>query len=83
MFRSSDSGALQAMVRAGLGTALMPLLAIDVDDPEIRVVPIEPPVPRRHVTLIWRADRAMSPALTRFAEVVDEVVGEVSMARSS
>lgn len=83
VFRSSDNGALQAMVRAGLGTALMPLLAIDVDDPEIRVLPIDPPVPPRHVTLIWRADRAMSPALERFVEVVDEVIGEVSMARAS
>lgn len=83
VFRSNDNGALQAMVRSGLGVALMPLLAIDVDDAGVRVIPTDPAVPARHVTLIWRDDREPGPALARFVEIADEVVGEVSMARAS
>ena len=37
VFRSGDNAAIVAMVRAGLGTAIMPSLAVDSTDPRIAV----------------------------------------------
>lgn len=48
-FRSNDNGAVQAMARAGLGIAVMPLLAVDPADPGIRVLPLRPPLPERQI----------------------------------
>ena len=83
VFRSSDNGALQAMVRAGLGVAVMPLLAVDTDDPGVRIVPLQPPIPPRHVTLVWRSGRPAGAALGRFIEIVDDIVDQISMQRAS
>jgi DNA-binding transcriptional LysR family regulator len=51
VFRSNDNAAVQAMVRAGVGTAVMPLLAIDPRDPDIRVSPLDPALPERPILL--------------------------------
>ena len=37
VFRSNDNSAVQAMVRAGMGHAVMPQLAIDISDPGVVV----------------------------------------------
>ncbi len=76
VFRSSDNGALQAMVRSGLGAAIMPRLAVDPTDTEVSIVPTDPPIPPRAVCLIRRADMRGGPVLDRFVEIVDEVAGE-------
>jgi DNA-binding transcriptional LysR family regulator len=47
VFRSNDNGAMQAMVRAGMGDAVMPLLAIDRTDPGVVVREVEPPLEPR------------------------------------
>ena len=38
IFRSNDNGAVQAMVRAGMGAAVLPRLAVDTADPGVRVM---------------------------------------------
>jgi DNA-binding transcriptional LysR family regulator len=73
VFRSNDNGAVQAMVRAGMGVAVLPWLAIDPDDPEIRVHPLDPPIPPRSIGLIRRADRTLSPGAEAFAALAAEV----------
>lgn len=50
-FRSNDNAAVQAMVRAGLGTAVMPALSVDAHDPGVRLLPIEPALPSRSILL--------------------------------
>lgn len=42
MFRSQDNGAVQGMVRSGMGRAIMPLLAVDIDDPDVDVLVSDP-----------------------------------------
>jgi DNA-binding transcriptional LysR family regulator len=71
VFRSEDNGTVQAMAGAGLGTALVPLLAVDLGDPAIVVVPtsLEP----RRIALMWHRDRYRSPAARAFVEVAQEV----------
>jgi DNA-binding transcriptional LysR family regulator len=72
VYRSNDNSAVQAMVRAGMGTAVLPLLAVDMDDPRICVRSLDPPIPDRLISVIRPAGRASSPALDRFVELALE-----------
>ena len=47
IFRSDDNGAVQAMVAAGLGVALVPRLAVDVRDPGVVARLLGDAVPRQ------------------------------------
>ena len=67
IFRSNDNAGVQAMVRAGLGIAIMPMLSMSRADPWIRIVPIEPALPDRPILLALPAGRA-TPVALRFKE---------------
>lgn len=73
VFRSTDNGAIQAMVRAGVGHALMPALAVDADDPAVRLQRMDPQLPPRTIGLAWRAQRSMSPAAAEFVDIARQV----------
>lgn len=73
VFRSVDNGAVQGMVRSGMGRAVMPYLAIDPDDPGIVVLPLDPPIPPRTVQLTRRAGKSLPPAADRFEAIAVEV----------
>lgn len=68
VFRSIDNGAVQGMVRSGMGWAIMPYLAIDPDDPGVEVLELDPPIDPRGVQLTRRSDRSLPPAADQFAE---------------
>jgi DNA-binding transcriptional LysR family regulator len=72
VFRSNDNAAVQAMVRAGMGRAVLPLLAVDLADPDVVVRAIEPPIPPRVIHLVLPVGRTRSPALQRFVELARE-----------
>ena len=76
VFRTNDNGALIAMVRAGMGWAVMPLLAVDVDDPSIDVRALGPPITPRQVCLVWRRDRTLSPVASRLIEIATDVAAQ-------
>ncbi len=71
VFRSEDNGTVQAMASAGLGTALVPLLAVDRADPTVVIIPtdLEP----RRIALMWHRDRYRSPASLAFVEIARDV----------
>lgn len=73
VFRSNDNAAIQAMVRAGIGHAVMPALAIDEDDPDVVIRRLDPGIPPRTIALAWQRDRTLSPAVHAFVEIVREV----------
>jgi len=73
VFRSEDNGTVQAMAGAGLGVALVPLLAVDPTDPRVAIVPTD--LPPRRVALIWHRDRYRSPAAQAFIDIAVEVCG--------
>jgi DNA-binding transcriptional LysR family regulator len=77
VFRSNDNGAVQAMARAGMGRAVMPLLAVDADDPRIVIQELDPPIPPRRLGLAMPADRTRPPVLDRFAGLAVEVATEL------
>jgi len=60
------------MVRAGMGAAVLPLLAIDADDPGIRVARLVPDLEPREILLVWRRGRTRPPAAQRFIELASE-----------
>ncbi len=62
VFRSGDNTAVAAMVRVGMGHAVMPRLAVDVDDPNILVRELDPPLPKRTISLAWSTTHSLTPA---------------------
>ncbi len=66
VFRTNDNGAVAAMVRAGMGVAVMPVLCVEHSDPELTVHRIDPPIPSRVISIAWRAGRTLSPIAERF-----------------
>lgn len=62
-----DINALLAMVGAGLGVTVLPRLALPVVLPDVRLVPLSPPVVR-HLGLGMRPGTQGSPAVEAFVE---------------
>lgn len=75
-FRTNDNGAKQAMVRNGMGAAIMPQLAVDLDDPEVVVLPTDPPITPRSILLAVPPEHRRSPAVERFLAIAREVAAE-------
>src|SRR5438094_128637 len=82
VFRSNDNGTVQAMVAAGLGFALAPLLAVDVNDPKVRLVQLEESVPPRVLVVVWHRDRYRPPAAAAFVETAIAVASEIERAHA-
>ncbi|MEZ5233481.1 MAG: LysR family transcriptional regulator [Acidimicrobiia bacterium] len=77
VFRSNDNGTVAAMVRAGMGVAVLPLLCVDLEDTRIELHELAPAIPGRTVSLAWRADRSLGAAARRFIELTVEVCVEL------
>jgi len=77
VFRTYDNGAQMAMVRAGMGWAVMPLLAVDTRDKGVDVRFLAPALTPRQICLVWRRDRTLSPVAARMVELAGEVAGHL------
>jgi DNA-binding transcriptional LysR family regulator len=75
--RSDDNGTVQGLVAAGVGAALVPLLAVEQLDERVRVLGLEPEIPPRRISLAWHRDRHRSPAARAFVELAAELCGEL------
>ncbi|MGH7904093.1 MAG: LysR family transcriptional regulator [Candidatus Dormibacteraceae bacterium] len=75
-FRSDDNGIVQALVAAGMGAALMPLLALNEKDETIRILELRSMPPRR-LALAWHRDRYRSPAVNAFIRRAGEICAEI------
>jgi DNA-binding transcriptional LysR family regulator len=76
VFRSDDSGIVQAVVAAGIGYALVPLLTVDRSDRRVAVLEVTG-IPPREIALAWHADRPPGAAGAAFIEVVERVAGRL------
>jgi DNA-binding transcriptional LysR family regulator len=76
VFRTNDNGTVAAMVRAGMGVAVLPFLCVEPEDPRLAIHAIEPPIPDRSICLGWRANRTLSPAAERFIQLTAEASRE-------
>ncbi|GAB2643053.1 LysR family transcriptional regulator [Kribbella swartbergensis] len=73
VFRTVGNEALLAMVRAGLGAAVMPLLAVRRDDESLAFHELEPALPPREIFLLWQAGRTHSPLAAHAIEIAKRV----------
>jgi DNA-binding transcriptional LysR family regulator len=69
VFQSNDNGAMQGMVRAGMGPAVMPLLAVETRDPGIVVKRLDPPLEPRTILIALPLGSTPMPAAQRFVKV--------------
>ena len=61
VFRTNDNGTVSAMVKAGLGVAVMPLLCVEPNDPGLALHALRPALPDRRISIAWRKGRTLSP----------------------
>jgi DNA-binding transcriptional LysR family regulator len=69
VFRSNDNGAMQGMVRAGMGPAVMPLLAVDTSDPGIVIKRLDPQLDPRTILIATPKGATPMPAAQRFVRI--------------
>jgi DNA-binding transcriptional LysR family regulator len=82
VFRTAINDTLLSMVRAGMGSAVLPWLAIRganvQSDHRLRIHELRPSLPPREIYLHWRAGRTQSPLAARTIEIAVEVAAEVA-----
>ena len=70
LFRTGDNAAMLAMVREGMGLAIMPRLAVEhALPPHVATRLLDPPLPPRTVTIAWPRGRTRSPTTARFVDL--------------
>jgi DNA-binding transcriptional LysR family regulator len=68
VFRSDDHPTIQGLVGSGLAYAVLPLLTIDENDPNVAILPLRPqPTPRR-LGIAWHPRHTPAPALRPFVD---------------
>ena len=82
VFHTNDNTAVVAMVRAGMGAAVVPRLAIDTTDRTVAIHEMKPPIPPRRVGISWRAGRTLSPLAERFVALARELAADHAEARA-
>ncbi len=82
VFRTVGNEAVLSMVRAGMGTALLPRLAIlshDIRaDATLSVHQLQPPLPPREIFLLWERGRTHSPLAARAIEIAVNVAAAIT-----
>ena len=76
VFRSDHNQTVQALVAAGVGSALVPRLTMDPEDPTTAMIEM-PKLPPRVIALAWHRDRYRTPAARAFVETAEEVTAEL------
>jgi DNA-binding transcriptional LysR family regulator len=78
VFRSDQNAIVQGLVGAGLGSALVPRLGVELDDPYTVALDLAGAVPPRVIGMAWHRDRYLSAAARAFIEVVREYCRELA-----
>lgn len=78
VFRSDDNGIVQALVGAGVGSALVPRLSVEERDESVRILDV-PGMPPRRLALAWHRDRYRSPAALAFLELARQICAELDV----
>jgi molybdate transport repressor ModE-like protein len=76
VFRSDHNQTVQALVAAGVGSALVPRLTMDPADESTVMIEL-PKLPPRVIALAWHRDRYRTPAAHAFVETAEEVSTEL------
>ena len=68
VFRSDDNPTIQGLVGSGLAYAVLPLLTVDENDPNVAIIPLRPEHPPRRLGIAWHPRRRPAPALRPFVD---------------
>jgi DNA-binding transcriptional LysR family regulator len=81
VFRTVGNEAVLSMVRSGMGTALLPRLAIlsrdTPADKTLAIHQLQPPLPPREIFLLWEQGRTHSPLAARAIEIAASVAATI------
>lgn len=69
IFRSDDNATVQGMVSAGMGAALVPLLAVDEADGGVALIDMREHLPPREILIVRHRERHLSRAGEAFVQV--------------
>ncbi|MDT5336318.1 MAG: hypothetical protein QOD90_1823 [Mycobacterium sp.] len=82
VFRTAGNETVLSMVRAGLGSAILPQLAIQSadlgSDDLLCTHELRPILPPREIFLLWQANRTHSPLAARAIEIAVDVTGHLA-----
>jgi DNA-binding transcriptional LysR family regulator len=80
VFRSDTISTVQALVGAGVGSALVPRLTVDPLDDRTVVVELDEamPVQPRVISLFWHRDRYRSPAVLGFVDAAQSICAQIT-----
>jgi DNA-binding transcriptional LysR family regulator len=73
VFRSDNHPTIHGLIGSGLAFGVLPMLAVDENDPKVVVIPIRPAPPPRRLGIAWHPERRPPPALLPFVEAAAEV----------
>jgi molybdate transport repressor ModE-like protein len=73
VFRSDDHPTIQGLIGSGLAYAVLPLLTVDENDPNVAVIPIRPEPQPRRLGIAWHPERRPPPALRPFVDAAAEI----------
>jgi DNA-binding transcriptional LysR family regulator len=68
VYESDDDATIHALVGSGIGAAIVPAMSVDWDDEAVAALPIEELPAPRILTLVWHADRLLTPTLEKFCD---------------
>jgi DNA-binding transcriptional LysR family regulator len=77
VFRSDDNPTIQGLIGSGLAYAVLPLLTVNENDPNVAVIPIWPEPPPRRLGIAWHPARTPPLALLPFVEAAADVCREL------
>jgi DNA-binding transcriptional LysR family regulator len=79
--RSDYNTTIQALVREGIGYAVVPRLSVDEGDADVVLLPLEPPdaIEPRLVALVWNTDRALERPIEAFVSATQAACTELGL----
>jgi DNA-binding transcriptional LysR family regulator len=80
ILRSDETATVHGLVAAGVASAILPRLAVNLLDDRVRLLPIGHLLPPRRIGLIWHRDRRHSTAFADFLALAREVCAELEAA---
>jgi molybdate transport repressor ModE-like protein len=77
IFRSDDTPTIQGLVGTGMAYAVLPLLTVDENDPQVALIPIRPEPPPRRLGIAWHPERRPPAALPPFVNTAAAICRDI------
>jgi molybdate transport repressor ModE-like protein len=72
---ADGEGAVQALVAAGVGGAVLPRMAVDFRDDRLAALDLDDVLPPRQIVICWRAEGPRSASVGAFIEAASQACG--------